>query len=145
MIIKKCDFNDITDIKEVDEYMINNFENLTPEERGFLRDNYEFLTSEQRDKYDKEMINKIDETKLSEAQKSDLKNAFTDDFHKSISDIITVLQKRYGENYRDKIKDISQAEIGLIIDELKISDSLKDKSVSSLIISAISCQVKRFC
>lgn len=106
--------------------MINNFENLTPKERGFLRNNYEFLTSEQRNKYDKEMINKIDKTKLSEAQKIDLKNSFTDDFHKSISDIITVLQERYGENYRDKFKDISQSEIDLIIDELKISGLLKD-------------------
>lgn len=109
------------------DIMVNNFENLTSEEIDTLRNNYELLNSEQRDKYDKGMLRKIDDTDLSEPEKEELRNVFEDDFHKSINSILNTLQKRYGEDFQDKFQEVSQEEIESIIDDLQVSDVLKDE------------------
>lgn len=108
------------------DIMVNNFDNLTTEQRGLLRENYEHLTSEQRSKYDKGMLDKIKNSKLDDKTKKDLTDFFEGDFHSSINTILNILQKNHGiENFN--LSKISQSEILKIIENLDIPKELKDK------------------
>lgn len=73
--------------------MLNNFDILTPEQRTILRENYDSLDSEQRRKYDKGMLDKIENSNLDDKTKKDLQDFFEGDFHSCINKVLDILQK----------------------------------------------------
>lgn len=104
--------------------MLNNFDILTPEQRTILRENYDSLDSEQRRKYDKGMLDKIENSNLDDKTKKDLQDFFEGDFHSCINKVLDILQKKYGTN-NFKLSNIEQREILQIIEGLDIPDELK--------------------
>ncbi len=106
--------------------MVNNFDNLTTEQRGLLRENYEHLTAEQRSKYDKGMLDKIKNSNLDNKTQKELTDFFEGDFHSAINNILNILQKNHGSDNFD-LSQISPSEILKIIENLDVSKELKDK------------------
>lgn len=106
--------------------MVNNFDNLTTEQRGLLRENYEHLTAEQRSKYDKGMLDKIKNSNLDNKTQKELTDFFEGDFHSAINNILNILQKNHGSDNFD-LSPISPSEILKIIENLDVSKELKDK------------------
>lgn len=106
--------------------MVNNFDNLTTEQRGLLRENYEHLTVEQRSKYDKGMLDKIKNSNLDNKTQKELTDFFEGDFHSAINNILNILQKNHGSDNFD-LSQISPSEILKIIENLDVSKELKDK------------------
>ncbi len=104
--------------------MLNNFDILTPEQRCLLRENYESLNSEQRKRYDKCMLDKIQNSNLDDTTKKDLQDFFEGNFHSYINKVLDTLQKRYGTDSFN-LSNIAQSEILKIIEGLDIPDELK--------------------